>query len=76
MPYVLIQITRDGVSAEQKATLIRETTEILVKVLHKEPDKTFVVIEEVDTDNWGIAGQTVTRYRERQGAARLVGDPS
>lgn len=66
MPYVLIQISREGVSAEQKAILIRETTEMLVRVLDKEPDKTFVVIDEVDADNWGIAGETVTAYRARR----------
>ncbi len=74
MPYVLIQITRDGVTAEQKASLIRQTTDMLVNVLNKEPDKTFVVIEEVDTDNWGVAGETVTRYRARKSATHPVGD--
>jgi 4-oxalocrotonate tautomerase len=73
MPYVLIQITRDGVTPEQKATLIRETTNMLVNVLQKEPDKTFVVIEEVDTDNWGVAGETVTQYRARKYADRQTG---
>ena len=73
MPYVLIQITRDGVTLEQKATLIRETTSMLVNVLQKEPEKTFVVIEEVDTDNWGVAGESVTQYRARKSAARPTG---
>lgn len=69
MPYVKIQITREGASAEQKAELIRGTTELLVRVLGKNPATTFVVIEEVDTDNWGIAGQTVTALRLAQAAA-------
>jgi 4-oxalocrotonate tautomerase len=63
MPYVNIQITRDGVSAEQKAELIRATTELLVRVLNKDPATTHIVIQEVDTDNWGVAGQTVTALR-------------
>ncbi|HPB89919.1 MAG TPA: 4-oxalocrotonate tautomerase family protein [Rugosibacter sp.] len=63
MPYVNIQITREGVTAEQKAELIRGTTELLVRVLGKNPATTFVIIEEVDTDNWGIAGETVTVLR-------------
>lgn len=75
MPYVVIQVTREGVTADQKATLIRRTTELLVQVLNKDPAATFVVIEEVDTDNWGVAGETVTRLRalnavKAAGAAR------
>lgn len=63
MPYVHIQITRDGVTANQKETLIKQTTDMLVEVLNKDPSTTFVIIEEVDTANWGIAGQTVTQRR-------------
>jgi 4-oxalocrotonate tautomerase len=63
MPYVNIQITREGATAAQKAELIRGATDLLVRVLDKTPATTFVVIEEVDTDNWGIAGQTVTALR-------------
>jgi 4-oxalocrotonate tautomerase len=65
MPYVNIQITREGATAEQKAELIRGATELLVRVLDKNPATTFVVIDEVDTDNWGIAGETVTVLRRR-----------
>lgn len=65
MPYVHIQITREGATVEQKTELIRGTTELLVRVLNKNPATTFVVIEEVDTDHWGIAGETVTTLRRR-----------
>lgn len=67
MPYVHIQITREGVTPTQKAELIRGTTQLLVDTLNKNPATTFVVIEEVDTDNWGIAGESVTRRREQEG---------
>lgn len=63
MPYVRIQITREGATPQQKASLIQQTTDMLVNVLGKNPKTTFVVIEEVDTDNWGVAGQTVTALR-------------
>jgi len=66
MPYVNIKITREGATAEQKATLIREVTRLLVETLGKNPATTLVVIEEVDTDNWGIAGETVTVRRQRE----------
>jgi 4-oxalocrotonate tautomerase len=73
MPYVNIKITREGATAEQKAALIRGATELLVKVLDKNPATTFVVIEEVDTDNWGIAGETVTTLRSRARSAASSG---
>ncbi len=68
MPYVNITITKEGATAEQKAELIAGVTDLLVKVLNKNPATTFVVIDEVDTDNWGVAGQSVTQRRiaERQ----------
>ena len=65
MPYVKIQITREGATREQKAQLIRGATDLLVEVLDKNPATTFVVIEEVETDHWGIGGETVTVLRER-----------
>jgi 4-oxalocrotonate tautomerase len=65
MPYVNIRITREGATAEQKAELIKGVTDLLVRVLNKNPATTVVVIDEVDTDNWGIAGETVTTLRKR-----------
>jgi len=63
MPYVNIKITRDGVTPESKAALIRGVTQLLTDLLGKNPQTTVVVIDEVDTDNWGIAGETVTTRR-------------
>ncbi|HSD20387.1 MAG TPA: 4-oxalocrotonate tautomerase family protein [Anaeromyxobacter sp.] len=65
MPYVNIKITREGATAEQKAELIRGVTELLRDKLGKNPATTVVVIEEVDTDNWGIGGESVTVRRGR-----------
>ncbi len=65
MPYVNIRITKEGATPEQKAELIRRTTEMLVEVLGKNPASTFVIIEEVETDNWGIGGRTVTELRKK-----------
>ncbi len=65
MPYVNIKITREGATPEQKAALIRGATDLLQEVLGKNPKTTFVIIEEVDTDNWGIGGETVTARRKR-----------
>ncbi len=64
MPYVNIKITREGATAEQKAQLIQGVTQLLVDVLNKNPATTVVVIDEVDTDNWGVAGQTITERRK------------
>lgn len=65
MPYVNIKITKEGVTPEKKAALIKGATQLLVDVLGKNPNTTVVVIDEVDTDNWGIAGETVTKRREK-----------
>lgn len=65
MPYVNIKITREGASAEQKAALIAGVTALLRDTLGKNPATTVVVIDEVDTDNWGIGGEAVTVLRER-----------
>lgn len=65
MPYVNIRITKEGATPEQKAQLVRGATQLLVDVLGKNPKTTVVVIDEVETDNWGIGGETVTVRRRR-----------
>ena len=65
MPYVNIKVTKDGVTAEQKQRLIAGVTQLLVDVLDKDPRATVVVIDEVDTDNWGMNGQSVTVLRSK-----------
>ncbi len=65
MPFVNIKITKDGATAEQKAELIKGVTRMLADVLGKNPQTTVVVIEEVETDNWGIGGETVTARRKQ-----------
>lgn len=63
MPFVNIKITPEGATAERKAKLIKGVTDLLADVLDKNPQTTVVVIEEVDTDNWGIGGESVTVRR-------------
>jgi len=63
MPYVNIKVTREGVSAEQKAELISGVTDLLVRVLNKNPATTVVVIDEVELESWGVGGMPVTEYR-------------
>ena len=64
MPYVNIRITKEGATAEQKARLIEGVTEMLSDILGKDPQTTVVVIDEVETDNWGIAGESITVRRK------------
>ena len=66
MPYVNIKITKEGATQAQKAELIAGVTQLLKDVLGKNPATTVVVIEEVDTDNWGIGGEMVTVRRQRE----------
>ncbi|MBC2703202.1 4-oxalocrotonate tautomerase family protein [Desulfobacula sp.] len=65
MPYVNIKITREGATAEQKAELIKGVTDLLAKILRKNPATTVVTIDEIETDNWGIGGESVTVRRKR-----------
>ena len=65
MPYVNIQVTREGVTREQKSALIAGVTDLLVRVLDKSPTTTHVVIQEVELDNWGVGGLPVPEYRRQ-----------
>lgn len=65
MPYVNIKITREDATSAQKAELTKGVTDLLAGVLGKNPATTVVVIEEVDTDNWGIGGESLTVRRSR-----------
>ena len=75
MPIVTIQVTREGsapgrdsVTAEEKAALIAGASQLLLDVLHKPLEATFVVIEEVELENWGWGGLPVPEYRRRRAA--------
>ena len=72
MPIVTIQVTREGttpaaasVTSEQKATLIKGASQLLLDVLNKPLEATFVVIEEVEIENWGWGGLPVAEYRKK-----------
>jgi 4-oxalocrotonate tautomerase len=73
MPIVTIQVTREGtnpgadsVTAEEKAQLIKGVSHLLLDVLNKPLEATFVVIEEVETENWGWGGLPVEEYRRQR----------
>jgi 4-oxalocrotonate tautomerase len=65
MPYINVRITRDGVTPEQKAAIVREMTDTLVRVLGKKPEHIHIIIDEVDPENWGYDGVLTTEYRKR-----------
>jgi 4-oxalocrotonate tautomerase len=65
MPYVNIKITREGATAAQKARLIKDVTDLLTDVLGKTPATTFVVIDEVELEDWGIGGLPVEEFRRQ-----------
>ncbi len=64
--FVNFSANQKGVSPDQKAALIQGVTDLLADVLGKNPATTVVVIEEVDTDNWGIGGESITLRRQRE----------
>jgi 4-oxalocrotonate tautomerase len=66
MPYIKIEVTREGVTKEQKQKLIKGVTQLLVDVLNKDPQLTHIVIDEVETDNWGVAGEQLTEILKQQ----------
>jgi 4-oxalocrotonate tautomerase len=65
MPFVKIIVTREGVTREQKRQLIKGVTDVISEVLNKDPQLTHIAIEEVDTDNWGWAGEQISILREQ-----------
>jgi 4-oxalocrotonate tautomerase len=65
MPYIKIEVTREGVTREQKQQLIKGVTDVVTQVLNKDPHLTHVVIQEIDLDNWGYAGEQTSVLRER-----------
>jgi 4-oxalocrotonate tautomerase len=65
MPYINVRITKDTVTREQKAQMIAEMTGTLVRVLGKKPEHTHIVIDEIDPDNWGFAGELTSNLRRR-----------
>ena len=68
MPFVNIKVTggAEAPTVEQKQELIKGATELLQRVLNKNPATTVVIIEEVSADNWGIGGESVTVRRRKQ----------
>lgn len=65
MPYVKIELTREGVTREQKQELISGITNLITAVLNKDPHLTHIVIQEIDLDDWGYAGEQVSVLREK-----------
>lgn len=67
MPYVNIKLTREQepITSEQKATIIKGVTDLLVDVINRGPKTTVVVIDEIDTDNYGVGGETITTRRKQ-----------
>ena len=77
MPIVTVQVTREGttpdrnsVSVEEKAAIIKGVSQVLLDVLNKPLESTYVVIEEVDLDNWGWGGLPTAQYRRLRAAAK------
>jgi 4-oxalocrotonate tautomerase len=78
-PIVTIQVTREGthggagsVTSEEKAALIKGASELLLDVLKKPLESTFVIIDEVDTDNWGWGGLPALEYRKKLAGNRTA----
>lgn len=66
MPYINVKITDENVTINQKKAIAKGCTKVMVDILNKSPATTFVVIDEVSTDNWGIGGEIVTEIRKQK----------
>lgn len=65
MPVIKIELTREGVTKEQKQALIKGITNLITDVLNKDPQLTHVLIQEYDLDNWGYGAEQVSELRAR-----------
>ncbi|KQS47409.1 4-oxalocrotonate tautomerase [Flavobacterium sp. Leaf359] len=65
MPYVKIEVTREGVTREKKQQLIAGVTNLMSDILGKDPNLTHIVLQEIELDNWGFAGEQVSVLREK-----------
>ena len=70
MPFVDVTITK-GATNEQKAQLIEGITDLMVNILEKNPASTQVMIKEVATESWGIAGRSVKKLRAEGKTANI-----
>lgn len=66
MPYINIQITRDGATRAQKQKIVADVTRTLVETLGKKPEHIHIVIQEIEPENWGFAGMLTDDYRKQQ----------
>lgn len=67
MPYIKVEVTREGVTKEHKRTIIKGITQLMKDVLGKDPSLTHVVIQEIDLDDWGTSGEQVSELRKAAG---------
>ena len=67
MPYVNVQVTR-GATREQKAEVVGDITDSLVRVLGKKPEHIHIVLQEIDDENWGYAGLLTDEWRRKRQA--------
>ncbi|BDB63959.1 tautomerase [Helicobacter cinaedi] len=72
MPFVNIRITKENgePTTKQKEEIINGVTDLLAKVLNKNKASTVVIIDEIDTDNYGLGGKSITEVRKEQKATK------
>ncbi|SEP72041.1 4-oxalocrotonate tautomerase [Devosia sp. YR412] len=67
MPFISVRIL-EGATPEQKSEVIAGITDVMVKVLGKNPETTHIVIEDVPAENWGHKGKSVADARKQSGS--------
>lgn len=65
MPFIKVEVLREDLTRETKQQLIRKISEAATSVLNKDPHLTHIVINEIEDDNWGYAGEQVSVLKEQ-----------
>ncbi|MEH7107067.1 2-hydroxymuconate tautomerase [Bacillus sp. JJ1764] len=63
MPFIKINILK-GRTSEKKERLIREVTDLVSEILEAPIQNVRVMIQEVEPEHWGIAGESVKKRNE------------
>lgn len=63
MPFIQINILK-GRSPEKKEKLIHDVSDLVSKVLEAPVENVRVMINELEPEHWGIAGQSVKKRKE------------
>lgn len=72
MPYVNIKLIKSQVSDNQKELLITGIMDIIVNIMRRNPNTTVITLDELESSNWFIAGQPLSKANKTHGKVIFV----